>query len=61
MKAPLYDRRGQLRNVLRFAVTREQPDVLESMLSLAEEFDVLAINRLPLPITLKGDILEKAK
>ncbi|VDM77632.1 unnamed protein product [Strongylus vulgaris] len=61
MRSPAVDMRGQLRNVLRLAATREQPQVLLSMLDLGEEFDVRAIDRLPLPVALKGEILERAK
>ncbi|KAL6726097.1 hypothetical protein Aduo_008104 [Ancylostoma duodenale] len=63
MRSPINDTRGQLRNVLRLAATRDQPQfqVLTSMLELGEEFDVGAIDRLPLPVALKGDILERAK
>ncbi|EPB68828.1 ankyrin repeat protein [Ancylostoma ceylanicum] len=61
MRSPINDTRGQLRNVLRLAATRDQPQVLNSMLELGEEFDVGAIDRLPLPVALKGDILERAK
>lgn len=61
MRAPINDRRGQLRNVLRLTATRETPEVLESLLSLAEEFDTMAIDRLPLPQILKGDILGRAR
>lgn len=61
MKSPLHDCRGQLRNVLRLAAIRNQPEVLAIMLGLAEDFDVRAIDRLPLPDGLKGDILERAR
>ncbi|CAJ0597305.1 unnamed protein product [Cylicocyclus nassatus] len=63
MRSPVKDMRGQLRNVLRLAVTREQPQlqVLLSLLELGEEFDVVAIDRLPLPGALKGDMLTRAK
>ncbi|KAK6034115.1 SOCS box [Cooperia oncophora] len=61
MRSPISNTRGQLRNVLRLAATREQPQVLNSMLELGEDFDVNAIDRLPLPLALKGDILERAK
>ncbi|KHJ95169.1 ankyrin repeat protein [Oesophagostomum dentatum] len=61
MRSPISDTRGQLRNVLRLAATREQPQVLFSMLELGEQFDVGAIDRLPLPVALKGEILQRAK
>ncbi|VDO75680.1 unnamed protein product [Heligmosomoides polygyrus] len=61
MRSPVSNTRGQLRNVLRLAATRDQPQVLNSMLELGEDFDVGAIVRLPLPLALKGDILERAK
>ncbi|VDO75792.1 unnamed protein product [Haemonchus placei] len=61
MRSPITNTRGQLRNVLRLAATREQPQVLNSMLELGEDFDVGAIDRLPLPLALKGDILERAR
>ncbi|WKY02140.1 hypothetical protein Q1695_015841 [Nippostrongylus brasiliensis] len=61
MRSPISNTLGQLRNVLRLAATRDQPQVLNSMLALGEDFDVSAIDRLPLPLALKGDILERAK
>ncbi|CAI4230352.1 unnamed protein product [Auanema sp. JU1783] len=61
MKSPIHDNRGQLRNVLRLAATRDQPELLDSMLSLAECFDRAAIDRLPLPMALKDDIIQTSK
>ncbi|KJH49142.1 ankyrin repeat protein [Dictyocaulus viviparus] len=61
MRSPVKDTRGQLRNMLRLAATRNQPQVLSAMLELGEDYDVCAIDRLPLPITLKGELLTRAK
>ncbi|KAJ1353175.1 hypothetical protein KIN20_009748 [Parelaphostrongylus tenuis] len=60
MRSPVSDMRGQLRNVLRLAATRDQLQLLSDMLALGEGYDVSAINRLPLPIAIKGDILGRA-
>ncbi|VDM55515.1 unnamed protein product [Angiostrongylus costaricensis] len=60
MRSPLRDMRGQLRNVLRLAATHDQLQLLNAMLSLGEGYDISAINRLPMSIAIKGDILKRA-
>ncbi|KAE9419822.1 hypothetical protein Angca_008981 [Angiostrongylus cantonensis] len=60
MRSPIRDMRGQLRNVLRLAATRDQLQLLNAMLSLGEGYDISAINRLPMSIAIKGDILKRA-
>lgn len=45
MKSPISDARGQLRNLLKVHTT--QPAVFEQMISVAESYDMLAIQRLP--------------
>uniref|UniRef100_A0A1I7TNF8 SOCS box domain-containing protein n=1 Tax=Caenorhabditis tropicalis TaxID=1561998 RepID=A0A1I7TNF8_9PELO len=61
MKNPLHDCRGQLRNVLKLAALQNQPEVLELLLGLGEQYDNKAIERLPLPSELKTHISERAK
>lgn len=61
MRNPLHDCRGQLRNVLKLAALQNQPEVLELLLGLGEQYDNKAIERLPLPTQLKTDISERAK
>ncbi|PAV71488.1 hypothetical protein WR25_12227 [Diploscapter pachys] len=61
MKSPLNDSRGQLRNVMRLAVTMTSPQILDLMLSVAEQFDASAISRMPLPENIKEIILARAK
>ncbi|UMM43345.1 hypothetical protein L5515_018874 [Caenorhabditis briggsae] len=61
MRNPLHDCRGQLRNVLKLAALQNQPEVLELLLGLGEQYDNKAIERLPLPSELKTHISERAK
>ncbi|CAB3399594.1 unnamed protein product [Caenorhabditis bovis] len=61
MRNPIGDSCGQLRNVLKLAALQNQPEVLSLMLSLGEQFDTKAIDRLPLPQELKQNIIYRAK
>ncbi|GMS87746.1 hypothetical protein PENTCL1PPCAC_9921 [Pristionchus entomophagus] len=61
MKSPLQDSRGQLRNIMRLAVNKQQPEIVENMLALGEEHDLSAIERISFPEDLKKVILERAR
>lgn len=60
MKTPLSDPRGQLRNVLRLALARDQPVLLKLLLDMGEMYDRQAIERLPLPHDVKYTICDMA-
>ncbi|GMT18420.1 hypothetical protein PFISCL1PPCAC_9717, partial [Pristionchus fissidentatus] len=61
MKSPLQDTRGQLRNILRLVINKQQPEIVENMLQLGEEHDIAAIERIALPEDVKKAIIERTK
>uniref|UniRef100_A0A0K0FLF7 SOCS box domain-containing protein n=1 Tax=Strongyloides venezuelensis TaxID=75913 RepID=A0A0K0FLF7_STRVS len=59
MKSPLSDPRGQLRNLLKLSLTN--PNVFHALCDLGEDYDQLAVQRLPLTHHLKNNMIYKMK
>uniref|UniRef100_A0A0K0E1I5 SOCS box domain-containing protein n=2 Tax=Strongyloides stercoralis TaxID=6248 RepID=A0A0K0E1I5_STRER len=59
MKSPLTDPRGQLRNILKLSITN--PTIFYALCDLGEDYDQLAVQRLPLNHHLKDKIIDKMK
>jgi len=61
MRSPLSDARGQLRNLLRVAISPQPSlDTFRILVDMAEQYDRLALERLPLPVWAKTLMLRMA-
>ncbi|KAK0417986.1 hypothetical protein QR680_013313 [Steinernema hermaphroditum] len=57
MRSPAQDPRGQLRNLIRLFVS--QPGLLELIVDLGEQFDRTAVERLPVPESIKERLMQR--
>uniref|UniRef100_A0A1I8AC92 SOCS box domain-containing protein n=1 Tax=Steinernema glaseri TaxID=37863 RepID=A0A1I8AC92_9BILA len=57
MRSPASDPRGQLRNLIRLFVAR--PELFSLLVDLGEQFDRTAVERLPIPESIKVHLMQR--